>query len=254
MKTLCLRFDIDTIGDCEALSYVISTLRRYEARATFFVATGHDRAGLNISHYFWRPWRLLERRVGRRYGLRNLVTSVIAPQRIEGLVDFKKIRRAGNEVSLHGYEHTLWIRDFEKMGREDIHGRIKLGLEAFKKSAGFKPKGFASPGFKSSDNLFQVLEEFEFEYSSDCMGENPFHPVVDGVRLRTPQVPVEIDVEGTVESRGLEGYLRQLEKFKGNTVAYMHPSYHRLNSMVLERTLERAKGSFATLGEVAGEI
>lgn len=250
---LCLRLDVDTVGDCAALGEVVSTLRRYEARATFFVTTGFDRAGLNFPGYLARPWTLLRNRVWLRYGMGNLFASVARPRRVEALVDFRGICEAGHEVALHGYEHTLWIKDFRGLGRRELERRIQEGRKAFKAAAGFEPGGFASPGFTVSEDLLLALEGFGFGYSSDFIGGTPFRPVVAGQKLRTPQVPVAVDIERAVAKLGPEKYLRRLEEAGGVVVAYMHPSYCRVMPGVLEKTLERA-GSFTTFGEVVRSI
>lgn len=249
---LCLRLDVDTVGDCVALPEVISTLDRYKAEATFFVTTGFDRAGLNLATYLLSPWKALGKRVWKRYGIGNLLLSAIHPLRVELSVDFQGIRRGGHEVSLHGYEHTLWIRDFRKMGKEDFEIWIKKGWEAFETVAGFAPSGFASPGFTCSDELYLAIENFDFKYSSDSFGERPFYPAVGGKRLRTLQIPVAVDIENSVERAGMERYLQDLERSMGDVVvAYMHPSYFNINPLVLEKTLEKAEGSFATFEEMA---
>ena len=251
---LCLRFDVDTVGDCRALPYVVSRLKRFNARATFFITTGCDRAGLNLPRYLLRPRSLLEKHIGRRYGLGSLLESLAHPRRVESLVDFQALRRAAHEVSLHGHEHTLWIRDFRKLGQKDLKRRIRMGWEAFKEAAGFEPAGFASPGFTVSDDLLLALESFDFKYSSDFLGEKPFYPVVMEKRLHIPQVPVGIDVEYTVEKHGLSRYLGLLEYPGDTAIAYMHPSYCRVNRGVLDKTLEKADDSYVTFSEVANSI
>lgn len=252
---LCLRFDVDTVGDCAALPYVVSRLKRFNARATFFITTGYDRAGLNYPRYLLRPWSLLGRRIGRRYGYGSLLESLTRPRRVESIVDFQGLSSAGHEVSLHGYEHTLWIRDFREMGQGELKRRIRKGWNAFREAAGFEPTGFASPGFKASDALLLALESFEFKYSSDFLGGKPFYPVVMEERLHIPQIPVGIDIESAVESHGLSRYLGLLEERPSHVaVAYMHPSYCRVNGSVLDKTLERADDSYVTFSEVAHSI
>lgn len=250
----CLRLDIDTMRDCEALPVVLNILRRHDARATFFIAAGYDRAGLNLTSYLRSPVRLVRKRVGERYGFRSLLRSIVKPEKIESLVNFNEILKDGNELGLHGYEHATWIRNFERMSVEDIKERIRIGIKSFIKTAKFKPMGFASPGFKANNNLLLAIEDFGFKYSSDFVGDKPFYPVLHGEELRTLQIPVLIDIEGLVEKLGDDAYLTYFKKInrKGITVAYLHPSYTYLNAEVIERTLELAD-CFATFMEVADE-
>jgi undecaprenyl phosphate-alpha-L-ara4FN deformylase len=253
--TLCLRLDIDTLADCRALPGVLEALRRHDARATFFVATGPDRAGLNLSTYLLRPWRLVERRVWRRYGTANLLTSIVDPRNVEETVDFQGIREAGHEVSLHGYEHTLWIKGFKEMGRKQLEAWIEKGLRAFEAAAGFRPAGFASPGFTVGEALLLALERFGFRYSSDFRGDRPFYPRVQGRRLSTPQIPVAVDMEAPSERGGVkvEGRLHVEASAGDVVVAYMHPSSCLLDPGVLERALEAAD-AYTTFGEVARSL
>lgn len=255
-KMLCLRFDVDSLGDCGVLPQILSRLRHYNAKATFFITTGCDRAFLNFPRYVKNPLAFWRKRVYRRFGLCNLAVSALKARKIEEFVDFGDIRTVG-EVSLHGYEHTLWIKDFKKLGIEGIRERIEQGLAAFKKTAGFQPVGFASPGFTMSDELLVALEDFSFKYSSDSFGTRVYYPVVQGVKLRTPQVPVMIDLEEIVETLGLEKFIKYLKarikSAEKPIVAYMHPSYCRVNSSALEKVLETAEGSFVTFGELVEE-
>ena len=253
---LCMRLDIDTLADCRTLPTVLETLERHNARATFFVTTGPDRAWRNLPAYTLRPWRLMVKRVWRRYGIRSLVGSLRRPVRVEAAADIRGICDRGHEVSLHGYEHTLWIRGFRDMRKEQLEGWIEKGLRAFEAAGGRRPVGFASPGFTVSSELLFALDRFGFEYSSDVMGTRPFYPIVGGKSLRTPQIPVMVDIEAQVEERGIEGYIRGirgLARLREDVTAYMHPSYCLVVSEVLERTLEEAD-AFTTFGEVAHSL
>lgn len=247
--------DVDTLRDCEVLPMVLRMLRKHRVRATFFITTGCDRAGLNARRYFSNPEALVNSRVVRRYGLRNLLRSLLAPVRVEEAVDFRSITRGGHEVGLHGYEHTLWTSRFGDMGKEELAGKIKKGLEAFEEVAGIRPQGFASPGFKANRRLLLALEDFGFNYSSDYRGREPFHPVVRGRRLKTTQVPVNHDLEGLVSSKGETGIIKHLAgSIKNLMTLYLHPSYAYMNPGVVEGVLQLLEDyQFLTYGEIAHE-
>ena len=50
----------------------------------------------------------------------------------------------------------------------------------------------AAPGWRTNAQLLEVKSELPFDYNSDCRGEFPFYPVVNGSRLGQLQIPVTL--------------------------------------------------------------
>lgn len=248
---------MDTLRDCEALSLVLDLLDKHQAKATFFITTGCDRAGMNAVNYLSDPAALLRQRLGKRYGFRNLLLSLFKPLRVEQAVDFNGITGGGHEVGLHGYEHALWIRRFEGMNSEELAESIQTGLEAFEDAARIRPRGFASPGFRVNDKLLLALEDSGFQYSSDLRGSKPFRPVVNGRRIDMVQVPVNLDLEVLVGSMGEAKFIEYMERTlheDGIMTLYFHASYAYLNPGIIEHVLDLLRASrFLTYREIADE-
>ena len=54
------------------------------------------------------------------------------------------------------------------------------------------PASSAAPGWRTNSQLLRIKAEFPFVYNSDCRGEFPFYPVVNGRRLEQLQIPVTL--------------------------------------------------------------
>ena len=134
----------------------------------------------------------------------------------------------GHEIALHGYEHGT------SDSYEHIFNNIETGFQLLV-DAGFKPKGFCVPYGIWNDTLAEVLQKFEFSYTSEfTVGYDalPFKPIHKGSGSLPLQVPIHPICTGSL-NRKKTSLQEMKEYFMGlidiktssyqNTVFYHHP-------------------------------
>lgn len=91
---------------------------------------------------------------------------------IEAIVD------AGHEIGHHSYTHT-WS---EKLSGDQERDEMAKGMEVLTALTGKRPRGWRSPAAEFTPNTIRLLEEFEFEYSSNLFDADSPHLLRDGDR------------------------------------------------------------------------
>jgi peptidoglycan/xylan/chitin deacetylase (PgdA/CDA1 family) len=82
-----------------------------------------------------------------------------------------RIAQDGHEIGNHGYLHE----SFDKLSPDRIREVLTLANKALLEVAGVRPRGFRHPTGDSTGELFEILEEFGFDYDSSLMGDD-FRP------------------------------------------------------------------------------
>ncbi len=185
-----------------------------------------------------------------------LIAAIINPK----ISNYKKVIKAlccsSCEIGIHGGKnHALWHKYATKWDKQKIEEEVAWALNTFNKIVpGYKPRGFASPGWSSPAELASVLKQYGFEYvadlrvngqKGDCLIEN------DGI---IPKIGVNLLGEpGGVaffENRRVLGWSTQqivdyvIEEVKKNTtcVLYDHPYYAGIRELeTIESIIVRAK-------------
>jgi len=230
----CLRVDIDTIRDAEAIQAILNLLEGSDVKATLFFTTGRDDLGRNSPKALVRAVR---GKYFRRYGLGFIRDLLLPSTNVEdAFLNGRKIMDMGHEIGLHGYWHRNWFRNAQKWSLEEAEGNIEKGLDLFTKCFGFKPVGFAAPGFVASQNVLMALQKSGFAYTSNSKLENgePFQPRIDGKKLSFAEMPVtcptleELIFQGFSEEKALEFVKKNLDyaiQTGGYFCYYVHPSF-----------------------------
>ena len=238
MKTFSFRFDIDSLADIEiGVPKLIEIGRRLDVRFTFFI---------NMGKSFNWGMVLKKRKTGsracsghhlstvKRLGLWRTVRTVALNPNI-GLSHKKtlfKLLDRGHELALHGgMDHPLWQWGLDELSMDEINRILKPAYNSFESLFG-KPKGFASPGFKSNISVLKLLDEYAFKYASDMKGETPFVP--EG--FNHMQIPVNVigpymlplveylRESGVDDAAIINRCIEKLHK-KDIAVMYGHPAY-----------------------------
>ena len=186
---------------------LLRLLAGFGVRASFFVALGPDRSGRAIRQAL-RPGflsKMRRTRALRLYGWRTLVSGTLLPsRRASDLPDtLRAIGAAGHEVALHGYDHRRWQDGVASMANRDVRHDMTQALSVCERITGRRPLGFGAPGWQCSPTSLRLVDEIGFDYASDTRGRHPFFPAVDGVRLRTLQLPTTLPTLDEV--LGLDG-------------------------------------------------
>jgi peptidoglycan/xylan/chitin deacetylase (PgdA/CDA1 family) len=166
-------------------------------RATFYLSMGPDRSGRAVLNVF-RPGFLAKMRrtsAAQVYGLRTILSGTLLPSRpiATAFPDIaRRIRDEGHETGVHAWDHRTWQDKLLRFPRSRVEAELDRGRQAYQAIYGSAPRTFAAPAWLSCDSALLHQETMALEFGSDCRGDEPFLPVVEGRRLTTPQVPSTI--------------------------------------------------------------
>jgi len=207
-RLLSLRVEADGLrATIEGVPRIAEILARTRAGATFLFALGPDRTGRAIG-------RILRERLSRRsravsmrarYGLRALVQGTLLPAPdvgTRGADVMRRVRDAGFEVGLHGWDATRWIADVEAADESWTAREMTRACERFNEIFGEPAKVHAAPGWRMNVHAFRYTQRLGFDYASDTRGVKPFVPIIDAEPVACPQVPTTLP---TLEELLLEG-------------------------------------------------
>ena len=186
MKRIALKIDVDTCrGTQTGVPALIDLLQRHQARASFFLALGPDRSGHapqkeSLKQFYDRTTRL--------YG-RILKGPTIG---VQGMDAMQQIASAGFEVGLHGWDRAEWEMRINESENTWIEGEMCKAFARFEQIFLAPPKAHAAPGWRMNRHALRLTQRLGFTYASDCRGESPFIPVIDGEIIRCPQIPTTL--------------------------------------------------------------
>jgi undecaprenyl phosphate-alpha-L-ara4FN deformylase len=207
-----LRIDVDTFrGTKHGVPNLCNLLADHSIRATFYFCVGPD----NMGRHLWRLARpaffrkALRSRAPSLYGWDILLKGTFGPGPMIGrkLGDVvKSAHSAGHEIGFHAWDHHAWQSRIEKADSDRAVEMIRPGLEEIERITGERPLTSAAPAWKCTDAVLRAKSRFEFRYNSDCRGNRVFYPVVGGVKLDQPQVPVTLPTyDEAVGRNGVSG-------------------------------------------------
>jgi undecaprenyl phosphate-alpha-L-ara4FN deformylase len=246
---------------------LLRVLAEFNVRATFFVAFGPDNSGKAIRRIF-RPGflqKMIRTRAPSTYGFKTLLYGTLLPAPSVGESKpllLKELESAGHEVGLHGWDHVDWHDRLIRMTQEEVRTSCSRAVQSFHHSLGHTPRFTGAPGWQVSPSSLRVQDEMGFAFASDCRGGRPFYPRVDGVTLRTLQIPTTLptsdELLGTDEvkkDRGLEIYYLDRIHEDGVNVLGVHAEIEGIRySEWLRKFLARSRqngAQFPLLSEIA---
>jgi len=208
-----LRVDVDTLrGTRIGVPNLLDLFSKHSIRTTFFFSVGPDNMGRHLFRLI-RPgfiMKMARTRAPGLYGWDILLRGTFSGGPIIAEKAAKIIHAAslqGHETGLHAYDHYTWQARLDKMSGSEIHEAIEKGFNLLEKITGKPPKSSAAPAWKCNDMVLEEKACFPFVYNSDCRGKNIFYPVVRGVILSQPQIPVTLPTYDEVIGR--EGITNQ---------------------------------------------
>lgn len=198
MRPVGLRVDVDTLrGTRIGVPNLLSLFDRYRIRATFFFSVGPD----NMGRHLWRLLRprflikMLRTRAASLYGWDILLRGTLWPgpeigRRCAPIMH--KTADDGHEVGLHAWDHHRWQSRLTRLGHQALLSEIQKGYDTLAHILGKVPDCFAAPAWQVTPAALGLLERFPFRFQSDCRGDAPFRPLIQGRRYRHIQVPTTL--------------------------------------------------------------
>ena len=193
-----LKVDVDTFrGTRRGVPELMRILACHQLHAAFFFSVGPDNMGRHLFRLL-KPrflWKMLRTRAASLYGPEIIFRGTFWPGPKIGKGNEQILRdcdAAGHEIGLHAWDHHYWQAHCERMSEEKARLHLRLGYEELSRILGRSPDCSAVPAWKCIDKYLLFKEEFPFKYNSDCRGRGMFVPVVEGKRLTTPQIALNL--------------------------------------------------------------
>ena len=202
-----------------------------------------------MGRHLWRLlrpaflWKMLRTNAAGLYGPEIVLMGTAWPgpkigRRHAGVI--RAAMEAGHEVGFHAWDHHRAQAKLTTMSAEAMRSELRTGLAELERITGIAPRTSAAPGWRTNAQLLEVKSEFPFDYNSDCRGEFPFYPVVNGRRLEQLQIPVTLPTYD--EALGRDGVTD--ENYNEFQISLLKPE--RLNVLTIHAEAEggRCAGMF----------
>ncbi len=246
-----LRIDVDTGGGfTRGVIPLVRLLDHFRIKATFFIVTGQDLPLRGV------PRMLSERGFTRRVlKLRtSLLKVAFGRARYTVQESINAIKQNGHELALHGFHHFAWQLHLKQWGKERVKKEMESGRRGFRLLTGAYPAAFASPGWDTSADYFNMLDSFGFSYASDTRGFSPFYPLVGGKCMKTLQIPVTLPTLDEFIALGQSSHILHMAMHDGDVYCahaeFDGIEYLSLFEQFIEKSIDRGF-TFVPLSTIA---
>ncbi len=180
---LGIKIDVDTLeGLKKGVPALLQVLKERRIKASFYVSLGPDNSGRAVFRVFRQQGflnKMLRTRAPSVYGFRTMLYGTFLPAPWIGAAApeiLPRLRDAGHEVGLHGYDHVRWHDRLLCMTRKEVDLEIQRAQVTFTDILGAPATSFAAPGWQASETSRTALAAAGFLYASDTRGTQPFFP------------------------------------------------------------------------------
>ena len=186
MKRIALKIDVDTYhGTRSGVPALTALLQRNDAQATFFFSLGPDQSGQEMRKESLGKYYDLNTRL---YG-RLLPGPQIAARCAEILL---QTARAGFETGIHAWDRAHWEEKILAGGNALAEAEMNKACKRFSEIFSTPAKTHAAPGWRMNRHALRLTQRLGFTYASDCRGNHPFLPVIDGELVDCVQIPTTL--------------------------------------------------------------
>jgi undecaprenyl phosphate-alpha-L-ara4FN deformylase len=201
VKQIGLRCDVDFgIGLARGVPYLLDVLKRHGMHGTFYVTMGPDGFRQHSNRLGSAAYRKRIRRMNplgmiKAFGPWYLARQALGIKGTVGLSQPKVLRRVaaeGHELGVHGFDHYWWAENAFTAPGDLLKADMERAMTALKGATGHDAAAWASPNWRCSRALLELIDEYRFPYGADTRGGSPYFPEVDGYRARTPQLPISL--------------------------------------------------------------
>jgi undecaprenyl phosphate-alpha-L-ara4FN deformylase len=111
---------------------------------------------------------------------------------VRGADRMRQARDAGFEVGIHAWNRVRWEKLVPTADNAWIEAEMEQASRRFAAVFGAQAQAHAAPGWRMNRHALRLTQRLGFCYASDCRGNFPFIPVVDGELVHCPQVPTTL--------------------------------------------------------------
>lgn len=198
-KVIGLKIDVDTYnGMKNGVPRILSLLKKFDIKASFFVPMGRDHTGWTAKRIFTRRGFLKKAsRVGviETYGIRTLMHGLLLPGpeiAKKNELTLKQIVTEGHEAGIHGHDHVSWHDHIKEWGEAKTTEILSRASSVYEDILGWEARSFAAPGWMINAYALRFFENNGFLYSSDTRGCSPFLPVMEDDHFSILQIPTTL--------------------------------------------------------------
>ena len=186
MKRIALKIDVDTCHGTQAgVPALAEILRNQGAQASFFYSLGPDRSGCaSGAESLKRYYDLSSRLYGRLLPAPDIGTRCADILR--------QTHEAGFETGIHAWDRTQWEERILDSGNDLAESAMEKACKRFNTLFATAPEAHAAAGWRMNRHALRLTQRKGFSYASDCRGNHPFLPVIDGELINCPQIPTTL--------------------------------------------------------------
>ena len=195
---IALKVDVDTLrGTLEGVPALLDLFQRYGVKATFLFSLGPDHTGRALRRIF-RPGffsKVQRTSVLSHYGLKTLLYGTLIPGPHigrRGHAIMRQTEQAGHEVGVHCHDHIRWQDFVANRDAEWTRKEMQLAIDSFQDIFGRKPLVHGAAGWQLNKHTLELEQQLDFRYASDCRGQSPFIPQMEGETFSCPQIPTTL--------------------------------------------------------------
>lgn len=181
LRLLGLKIDVDTYqGMKQGVPRLLATLRKLDARGSFFLSMGPDASGRALLQLVKNPLflkKMLRTRAASLYGFRTALYGTLLPSPLIGLSFpglIRDIMALGHDVEFHAWDHRRWQDELPGKPRQWIEDWFRKGLDAYREVTGKVPSAFGAPAWLIDDRVIDVVRGYSFDYLSCTRAKEPF--------------------------------------------------------------------------------
>jgi peptidoglycan/xylan/chitin deacetylase (PgdA/CDA1 family) len=213
-KRYCLlRVDVDFFtGLKKGVPALLDDLEERGLHAGFYVVMGPDtmhRHAVRVTKkgYLRRLLSMNPLKIMSTFGPRELLLGSFLPPRPVGPSCPEVLRRIadeGHDLGVHGYDHYWWAENVYSAEITALRGEIDRGWGTFRKVTGRDPVTWASPNWRTTDDVVRYLASRNVPYLIECRGRSPFFTLLaDGHYVKIPHLPISLPALHELRQLGL---------------------------------------------------
>lgn len=194
-SVLALKIDVDTLkGYLDGVPAMLSLLKKFGIRASFFFSFGPDNSGKAIRRIFRKGFikKMFRTNAPGTYGLKTMMYGTLLPAPLIVPRDpdiFRQTADDGHECGIHAWDHVAWQDTLDSMTETAMKENFARAFDMFTSISGRQPRCCAAPAWKVTAASLAMQDDYGFDHCSDSRGSFPFIPRMDGRVFKTPQIP-----------------------------------------------------------------
>lgn len=255
-----LRVDVDFhAGLKRGVPAILDDIREYGGHAGFYVVMGPDTMHRHTGRvgkkgYLRRLVSMNPFRIAREFGAGEILLGRFRGPRPVGPSFpgvLARIASEGHDLGVHGYDHYWWAENAYTADLGALRAEIDRGWKAFRTATGREPVTWASPNWRTTDEVVRYLAGHGVPYLTECRGTHPFFTLLsDGSCVRVPHLPITLPALHELRQRGLDtaGAVAEIVRLASGSGYNMLVAHDYYEGILARKTWRLLLGALAREG------